>query len=203
MKYFLFFLLMVFGISSNLFADSTDKITLKKQKPIPTMNKPKFNVNFDLSGFYDQSYNITNYNNNEYFKCTSSIFAMYRLGKFEIGTGGRFGVENSIKKQSGIRKVVNSIVLGLNYIYGKNDLIQYQLVGRTFYNFYGHDRFTGRLRSEGFSALLGWGPKVNFSHFQISPVFNLDIVSRNTNMRINADYFIKSGFLLNLSIPIK
>lgn len=204
MKNFLFCVLVFYGITENLYAGTAYKILLAQQKPKPTLNKTKFNVNLDLSGYYRQNSIVSNFEKYGYLKCTSSVYVMYRMGNFELGLGGRFGLEKTINSRTNeIGKIVNSFAIGLNYNYGRKSMIQYQIIGRTFYNFYSKDWFPGRLRSEGFSTLLGWGPKVNFSNFQISPVFNLDMVSRNTNLGLGGDYFIKSGFLLNLSIPIK
>jgi hypothetical protein len=209
MKAVLFSFVVFFGIISNLSADTTSENSVAHLITIKSQKKTKLYINSDLSGgvnsdFYIRSSRVTS----SQFRCSLALFAFYKVGAIGIGLGARLGLEqNSRRINRTFLRRTSSLGLAINYQYGSKSFIQYQFIGRAYYSFYYSNNPSNTSnqyeKSEGFSGIIGWGPVVKISNILISPVINLDMVSKNTNMLRYGDYYLKSGFLLNLSIPIK
>jgi len=199
--YFVLMMMINVHLSAYFPSDKPNKIRTTSLSQVDG----RFSVNADLSGSFLSFPNKKNFSSTpSFWNCSIAAFAMYDLGKIKLGIGGRLGLDNTNNTYNS--ELISSLGMAVNYQYGSGDLINYQVIGRVYYDFirenYGKTFSDYNLIFQGFSGLVGWGPVINFSKFQISPVFKINILNTSYKRHNLGDYLVKSGFVLNLNFPI-
>ncbi len=129
---------------------------------------------------------------------------MYQFGNWGVGGGGALGVDNyrDFKFDVKTTDIVKSIGFATEYRFGNNNIINYQVLGRMYYQFIETKIEANNAvffdNNEGISGVLGLGPTFQISRFQLSPVLNVNWMSRFDR----GASVIKTGIFINLYLPI-
>ena len=166
--------------------------------------KQGFSISTDLYGTFNSTI-YKDYNpDGRAWLGSMSLFAQYNFGQWAIGGGGALEIEQFqlLAFDLLVNRIRQSVALGSEYRYGKNQLINYQCLGRIYYHFdeskvkSNNENYTENSRAT--SMVLGWGPKVNIYKTQISPVLNLNWLFKNEFKHV----YFRTGVFVNLNFPI-
>jgi len=168
---------------------------------------PKKNRISILTDLYGEIYSFKNQD----FKTESrnrigsaAVFAMYQFGNWGVGGGGALGVDyyRNYKFDVKTTDIVKSIGFATEYRFGNNSIINYQVLGRMYYQFTDTKIEANNSvifdKNEGISGVLGIGPTFQIARFQLSPVLNVNWMSRFDR----GASVINTGIFINLYLPI-
>lgn len=175
----------------------------KENTPLTGGEKSKLALNLDMKCFIKTEW--IDINNQYYSEIEYSLAAMpmYRINNFEFGIPFRFEAiaAKLVPFQSKTYITLKSFGLSVNYHYGKQARVTYQVIARFYKNYY---QYASTKEKDGaFSGLLGWGIVYKSRCGYVSPIVHLNAVTKNKIINTASDLLITSGFLINYGIYLK
>lgn len=175
----------------------------KVNTPLTGGEKSKLSLNLDMKCFIKTEWIDINTQYYREIQYSMAAMPMYRINKFEFGIPFRFEAiaAKLVPFQSKTYITLKSFGLSVNYHYGKQARVTYQVIARCYKNYY---RYAPTEEKDGaYSGLFGWGIVYKSRFGFVSPIVHLNAVTKNRIINSASDILITSGFLINYGIYLK
>jgi len=170
--------------------------------------RSRFYVSTDMTGYFTLGNSKDHKPDVLWLSGYMALMPMYRMGKVSVGIGGALEqrYDHMVAFQSEARRITKSMGFGINYTYGKDPRIKFQVSGRMYYNLIKATiNFNQPViqKDKAISYLIGFGPSYNCRRFQLTPLLTFQGTSSNLFTNFNGIFHVESSIMVNVIYNLK